>query len=157
MASLLDIPNIVKWIAAASTCRYAPCRCLRGNSDHRFASASYNSVQQFRNDRLLFLYSIIAIMSDSTSLPASLTKHLDYLAHPLPRQVSTRASLTHPVELQQRSAAGSETTGTGTTGTTLWLGAQLMAAYLAETLGYVDGQQSSKQVIELGGGVGYLG
>lgn len=95
-------------------------------------------------------------MSDSTSLPASITKHLDYLAHPLPRQISTRASLTHPVELQQRSAAGSETTGTGTTGTTLWLGAQLMAAYLAETLVYVGEQQSSKQVVELGGGVGYL-
>ena len=95
-------------------------------------------------------------MSDSTSLPASLTKHLDYLAHPLPRQVSTHASLIHPVELQQRSAACSENTGTGTTGTTLWLGAQLMAAYLAESLGYIDEGQSSKQVIELGGGVGYL-
>jgi hypothetical protein len=95
-------------------------------------------------------------MSDSTSLPASLTKHLDYLAHPLPRQVSTHANITHPVELQQRSTAGSETTGTGTTGTTLWLGAQLMSAYLAETLGFVGGTETPKKVVELGGGVGYL-
>lgn len=99
-------------------------------------------------------------MLDFTSQPASLTKHLDSLSHPLPRQVSTLANIPLFVELQQKSSASSDSTGTGTTGTTgttLWLGAQLMAAYLAETLPFVAaGHEAKKKVIELGGGVGYL-
>lgn len=97
------------------------------------------------------------IMLDFTSRPASVTKHLDSLSHPLPRQVSTLANIPHAVELQQMSSATSNSTGTGTTGTTLWLGAQLMAAYLAETLAFVQADQEPKRkIVELGGGVGYL-
>lgn len=99
-------------------------------------------------------------MLDFTSQPASLTKHLDSLSHPLPRQVSTLANIPLFVELQQKSSASSTGTGTGTTGTTgttLWLGAQLMAAYLSETLPFLAaGHGTKKKVIELGGGVGYL-
>jgi hypothetical protein len=99
-------------------------------------------------------------MLDFTSQPASLTKHLDSLSHPLPRQVSTLANISLFVELQQKSSTSSESKGTGTTGTTgttLWLGAQLMAAYLSETLAFIPADhEPRKKVVELGGGVGYL-
>lgn len=94
-------------------------------------------------------------MADSTSLPASLTKHMDNLEHPLPRQVSSRANLQQSVILQQRSSQGTDTTHT--TGTTLWLGAQILSAYLAETLAFTTpSAQPRRKAIELGGGVGFL-
>ncbi|KAJ9092443.1 hypothetical protein QFC21_006825 [Naganishia friedmannii] len=94
-------------------------------------------------------------MADSTSLPASLTKHMDSLEHPLPRQVSNRANLAQSVILQQRSSQGTDTTET--TGTTLWLGAQILSAYLAETLTFAPiSAEPRRKAIELGGGVGFL-
>ncbi len=91
-------------------------------------------------------------MTLSVPLPASLTKHVDVLRHAFP------GDPTAGVELVQRSAQDPQAArtagdgGTGTTGTTLWLGAQVMAAYIGETtLG-----KGKKRVLELGGGVGYL-
>ncbi|KAJ9114233.1 hypothetical protein QFC22_005685 [Naganishia vaughanmartiniae] len=94
-------------------------------------------------------------MEHSTSLPASLTKHMDCLEHPLPRQVSNRANVAQSVILQQRSSHGTDTTET--TGTTLWLGAQVLAAYLAETLTFAPtSAEPRRKAVELGGGVGFL-
>jgi len=142
-------------------------------------------------------------MSTPTCLPASLTKHLPTISHPLPRQCFTSQSNQDEsdmiVRLRQISSSSSSSTSitisdtgaepsrtdnvenqastsvasTGTTGTTLWLGGQLMSCYIAETLpnGFiasttaisrggesnrsVDGRRS-KRVLELGGGVGFL-
>ncbi len=112
-------------------------------------------------------------------LPASLTKHLETLSHPLPsrpevllkiNQIS--ASTITQDESNENVTAGS--TSTGTTGTTLWLGGQVMACYIADVIGRGDhdltksskgesreagdgsGKKKRKRVIELGGGVGYL-
>lgn len=102
----------------------------------------------------------------STCQPASLTKHLPLIHHPLPRQCLPPGS--EPDEsilrLKQVSSTtndGEQTAGsTGTTGTTLWLGGQLMGCYIAETLplGWVEesGVRRSKRVLELGGGIGFL-
>ena len=140
-------------------------------------------------------------MSSPTCLPASLTKHLPTISHPLPRQCFTSQSSNQDesdmiVRLRQISSSSSSTTSTtnssnraelngtgeqvstlvastGTTGTTLWLGGQLMSCYIAETLpnGFIasstgtgwDGENAcglggrkSKRVLELGGGVGFL-
>lgn len=97
-------------------------------------------------------------MPSHVPLPASMTKHVDLLRHAFP------GDPTSGVELVQRSRSIASTSGggtvqnderagegTGTTGTTLWLGAQVMAAYVGETVG-----KGSKRVLELGGGVGYL-
>lgn len=72
------------------------------------------------------------------------------------------------------AAAGTSTAGTGTTGTTLWLGAQVMAAYLSEVLpdknkkgrrgrggggkqgSHGEQGEKARPILELGGGVGYL-
>lgn len=69
-------------------------------------------------------------------LPASTTKHLATLHHALP----TREGL---LTLRQRNSNEE-----GTTGTTLWLGGQVLAAYLC-TL-------APKRVVELGSGIGFL-
>jgi hypothetical protein len=160
-------------------------------------------------------------MTTPTCLPASLTKHLPTISHPLPRQCFTSHSSqdesTTIVRLRQISSSSSSSpssqntssssnsseskppttkethsslpgsttlnptsvASTGTTGTTLWLGGQLMSCYIAEVLpngfiltpptstinnrdGGVDEKGSggngrrSKRVLELGGGVGFL-
>jgi hypothetical protein len=139
-------------------------------------------------------------MSTPTCLPASLTKHLQTISHPLPRQCFTSQSDQDEsdmiVRLRQISSSSSSSTSTtnspnrtqspgmenhpstsvastGTTGTTLWLGGQLMSCYIAETLpnGSITspagtaaeggsagdlGGRRSKRVLELGGGVGFL-
>lgn len=116
-------------------------------------------------------------MHDGPScLPASLTKHLPTLLHPLPRDSSIVFSLrqissdTSSREEQPNSTLSDASSdnkktaaakGTGTTGTTLWMGAQIMSCYALETLGKgnVDLGKAGgrrKRVIELGGGVGYL-
>jgi hypothetical protein len=96
-----------------------------------------------------------ATMPSRTSpLPASLTKHLSTLSHPLPKDPSTSLQLR---QVSESSASAGE--GTGTTGTTLWLGAQVLGCYLSETLGVGSaegGGKERKRILELGGGVGYL-
>ncbi|WVQ84148.1 hypothetical protein IAT38_006295 [Cryptococcus sp. DSM 104549] len=99
-------------------------------------------------------------------LPASQTKHLPLLTHPLPRHPSLHLSL------RQISSDSSTSSGsTGTTGTTLWLSAQVLSAYLSSLplpspsppAGAVDssvvpGAAAEKRlprVIELGAGIGY--
>lgn len=75
--------------------------------------------------------------SDSASpLPASATKHLTTLHHPLPTREAVLSLQQRAAESDSGGAAasngkGTETTGTGTTGTTLWIGGQVLAAYLA--------------------------
>lgn len=97
----------------------------------------------------------------SIPLPAPSTKHLPKLAHPLPREPDVAfdlgqrsiggsstatngyANKDHPIRNGSSGAGGSGGSGnglvsssvsTGTTGTTLWLGAQIMACYLRDTL-----------------------
>ncbi|WVO14197.1 hypothetical protein L204_101829 [Cryptococcus depauperatus] len=79
-------------------------------------------------------------------IPASLTKHLSILHHPLPQD----ASILLPIR-QVSSTSSSNGEGTGTTGTTLWSSAQVLSAYLAATLPSGMG----KKVIELGSGTGH--
>ena len=99
-------------------------------------------------------------------LPASETKHLAIIPHPLP-------SSSIVVNLQQRSAAQfpvgnqspddrtldeSSTGSTGTTGTTLWLGAQVLACYLTANLprGSYHDTKTPRHALELGSGTGYV-
>ena len=106
--------------------------------------------------------------------PASLTKHLPLIHHPLPRQClpagaeqdesilrlkqisSSNSDSRNDTDSSQEKGAGS----TGTTGTTLWLGGQLMSCYMAETLpagsAMESGRRRHKRVLELGGGIGFL-
>lgn len=130
----------------------------------------------------------------SSPLPASLTKHLDTISHPLPRDNITTFSLrqlssvpapavtSHPaVPASTPSAASTtfanapfssssssatrrvkdENESTGTTGTTLWLGGQVLSCYLSSLplptcTTNSRGEAQAKQAIELGAGVGYL-
>jgi predicted nicotinamide N-methyase len=77
-------------------------------------------------------------------LPASSTKHLSILHHPVPFTDKT-------LPLHQIS---SSTTGksTGTTGSTLWLSAQLLSLYLLS----LPSPRKSINVLDLGSGIGYL-
>ncbi|WWD07772.1 hypothetical protein V865_005876 [Kwoniella europaea PYCC6329] len=104
-------------------------------------------------------------------LPASQTKHLTNLSHPLPPPHSNIS-----VNLRQisSSSGGGGTGTTGTTGTTLWLSAQILSLYLSSTLGTStttnnknncngvrinrdddEGKKKQKVVLELGSGIGY--
>jgi predicted nicotinamide N-methyase len=89
-------------------------------------------------------------------LPASQTKHLAVLTHPIPRNP------TIVLELQQITSAPSipgraANTGTGTTGTTLWSSSQVIAAYLSSLAGITSPDTTkSHRVLELGSGVGYI-
>ncbi|WVQ69155.1 uncharacterized protein L199_007370 [Kwoniella botswanensis] len=103
-------------------------------------------------------------------LPASQTKHLTNLSHPLPPPHSNIS-----VNLRQisSSSGGGGTGTTGTTGTTLWLSAQILSLYLSSILGTSttsnnknncngvrinrddDDQKKQKVVLELGSGIGY--
>lgn len=94
-------------------------------------------------------------------LPAPSTKHVATLHTRLPRGDS--------VTLRQQAveASGSRL---GTTGTTLWLGAQVLSAYLSAAMGKEDGgakapslsapaakpEKARPRALELGAGVGYL-
>ncbi|KAL0240299.1 hypothetical protein I308_106549 [Cryptococcus tetragattii IND107] len=78
-------------------------------------------------------------------LPASHTKHIDLLSHPLPQDPSVVLSL------KQISSSGS--TSTGTTGTTLWLSGQVLSCYLSSLPSSTPGK--TLRVIELGAGIGY--
>jgi len=77
-------------------------------------------------------------------LPASSTKHLSILHHPIPFTDTT-------LPLRQIS---SSTTGesTGTTGSTLWLSAQLLSLYLLS----LPSPRKRTTVLDLGSGIGYL-
>jgi hypothetical protein len=108
----------------------------------------------------------------STCQPASLTKHLLLIHHPLPRQCLPPGAEQDEsiLRLKQISFSNSSSddnysrekgaSSTGTTGTTLWLGGQLMSCYIAETLPagstLNNGQRQHKRVLELGGGIGFL-
>ncbi|WWD22097.1 hypothetical protein CI109_106586 [Kwoniella shandongensis] len=104
-------------------------------------------------------------------LPASHTKHLDLLAHPIPRQPD---HLLLPLrQISSSSSEGATKNGngsTGTTGTTLWLSGQVLACYLSSLpLPTTTASSSSKsnpnfgqngntprpRVLELGSGIGY--
>ena len=76
--------------------------------------------------------------------PASSTKHLSILHHSIPFTDKT-------LPLQQIS---SSTTGesTGTTGSTLWLSAQLLSLYLLS----LPSPRRNITVLDLGSGIGYL-
>ncbi|WVR04553.1 hypothetical protein IAU60_001560 [Kwoniella sp. DSM 27419] len=141
--------------------------------------------------------------------PASHTKHIAELDHPLPRDLSTRLSIRQissttsgPDRVSQvtpvpapahaptltaasdprpysRSVAPTGSASTGTTGTTLWLSAQILSLYLSSLPGPTSGSSSravrvdtgvgandtdkskgqgsgrSNKVLELGGGTGY--
>lgn len=99
----------------------------------------------------------------SDPLPASQTKHLPVLLHPLPRdlttlltlrQLSSRPSSTSILASTTPAPLGSDSvSGTGTTGTTLWLSAQIVAVYLSSLL---LPSTSSRRVLDLGSGVGYI-
>ncbi|WVF69914.1 hypothetical protein IAT40_004698 [Kwoniella sp. CBS 6097] len=86
----------------------------------------------------------MTIMDPNVPLPASQTKHLPHLSHPLPkhphihlplRQISSSASSSTSSTVSDSSlAANTPETGvqsTGTTGTTLWLSAQILSLYLS--------------------------
>jgi predicted nicotinamide N-methyase len=77
-------------------------------------------------------------------LPASSTKHLSILHHHIPFTPTT-------LPLRQIS---SSTTGesTGTTGSTLWLSAQLLSLYLLS----LPAPRKRVTVLDLGSGIGYL-
>ncbi|TXT10695.1 hypothetical protein VHUM_02200 [Vanrija humicola] len=75
-------------------------------------------------------------------LPAPATKHVAALQHALPRSELV-------LTLRQRTATA-DGRDTGTTGTTLWLGGQVLAAYLASL------PPSPGAAVELGAGVGFL-
>ncbi|ODN85651.1 hypothetical protein L198_07479 [Cryptococcus wingfieldii CBS 7118] len=81
-------------------------------------------------------------------LPASHTKHLPVIHHPLPNHLSIELPV-RQISSDSSSASGS----TGTTGTTLWLSAQVLSAYLS-SLPVPSGGKSVK-VLELGGGTGF--
>ncbi|ODN80395.1 hypothetical protein L202_02646 [Cryptococcus amylolentus CBS 6039] len=81
-------------------------------------------------------------------LPASHTKHLPVIHHPLPNRLSIELPI-RQISSDSSSASGS----TGTTGTTLWLSAQVLSAYLS-SLPAPSGGKSVK-VLELGGGTGF--
>lgn len=78
-------------------------------------------------------------------LPASHTKHLELLFHPLPQDPSVI------LPLKQISSSGS--TSIGTTGTTLWLSAQVLSSYLSSLPSSMP--EKALRVIELGAGIGY--
>ncbi|OXH33119.1 hypothetical protein J008_03093 [Cryptococcus neoformans] len=78
-------------------------------------------------------------------LPASHTKHLDLLSHPLPQDSSVI------LPLKQISSSGS--TSTGATGTTLWLSGQVLSSYLSSLPSSMS--EKTLRVIELGAGIGY--
>lgn len=78
-------------------------------------------------------------------LPAPATKHVGALQHALPRSDVV-------LTLQQRTATADGKKDTGTTGTTLWLGGQVLAAYLAS----LPPPAAGTRALELGAGVGFL-
>ncbi|WWC59326.1 uncharacterized protein I303_101878 [Kwoniella dejecticola CBS 10117] len=93
-------------------------------------------------------------------LPASHTKHLTTLIHPLPPPFEDTS-----ISLRQVSE-GIDGRGTGTTGTTLWLSSQILSLYLSSILPSVTPRSGSvgngsrtktkgKKILELGGGIGY--
>lgn len=82
-------------------------------------------------------------------LPASETKHLPLLHHPVPG-----TSVVLPLR-QVSSSTTSEDGSTGTTGTTLWLSAQLLALYLLTSSAPTSGA-GRKLALDLGSGIGYL-
>lgn len=87
----------------------------------------------------------------SPPLPASSTKHLDVISHPLPRDALT------VLPLEQLSSDPDSAKSTGTTGTTLWLGGQVLSCYLSSLpLPARSPAKPAKRAIELGAGVGYL-
>lgn len=118
----------------------------------------------------------------SSPLPASSSKDADELLHPLPRDADLVLRLRQISSVTSSNARREGAQTTGTTGTTLWLGAQVMACYLRDTLGDVQTTSFStpsssrrptdattsrdhdtlvpvprrKRAIELGSGVGYL-
>lgn len=77
-------------------------------------------------------------------LPAPSTKHVATLHTRLPRG--------DEVVLRQQ-AVDADGARLGTTGTTLWLGAQVLSAYLSEAIKY---KPHRGRALELGAGVGYL-
>lgn len=96
----------------------------------------------------------------STPLPASSTKHLDVVHHSLPRDHLTVFQL---CQISATSSTGrngtTESESTGTTGTTLWLGGQVLACYLSALAPAPSASASKTNVkcaVELGAGVGYL-
>jgi predicted nicotinamide N-methyase len=76
--------------------------------------------------------------------PASSTKHLSILHHPIP--FADKRLALHQIS--------SSTTGesTGTTGSTLWLSAQLLSLYLLS----LPSPRRNVTVLDLGSGIGYL-
>lgn len=98
--------------------------------------------------------------------PASNTKHLKEIVHPLPKHSTTLLTLSQISSVEGGHGQGS--TSTGTTGTTLWTGGQVLACYLSslntktppknpdKEVKVEDGDVSDKSIIELGAGIGYL-
>lgn len=85
-----------------------------------------------------------SLAMDGDVLPAPSTKHVATLHTRLPRGDEV-------VLRQQAVDAGGARLGT--TGTTLWLGAQVLSAYLASA---IEAKPSRGRALELGAGVGYL-
>lgn len=115
-------------------------------------------------------------MNNEPPQPASETKHLSILHHPIPG-----SSIIVP--LRQLSSSTIDGNSTGTTGTTLWLSSQLLALYISSLpppaqirLKYTDngnggdynrnrdqgrgpydeGKIERQRVLDLGSGIGYL-
>ncbi|WWC86992.1 uncharacterized protein L201_001873 [Kwoniella dendrophila CBS 6074] len=97
-------------------------------------------------------------------LPASQTKHLTNLSHPLtPPNQQINVTLNQISSIP--SSDGSSDGSTGTTGTTLWLSSQILSLYLSSVLAASSAtskieslnaiQKGKKRVFELGGGIGY--
>ncbi|WVQ74086.1 hypothetical protein IAR50_003671 [Cryptococcus sp. DSM 104548] len=81
-------------------------------------------------------------------LPASQTKHLPVIYHPLPNHLSVE------LPIRQISSDSSSSSGsTGTTGTTLWLSAQVLSAYLSSLPAPSNGKPA--RALELGGGTAF--
>lgn len=78
-------------------------------------------------------------------LPASDTKHLSLLHHSVPGSAVV-------LPLKQLSSKSAEGGSTGTTGTTLWLSAQLLALYFSS----LPASSRGRTVVDLGSGIGFL-
>lgn len=97
-----------------------------------------------RNSALPFAASVSLTSLSHMALPAPETKNLPVLHHPLPGGSTAL--------LNQRA----RDQGEGTTGTTLWLGAQVLSAFLAKHGTTSMDRDPKLRALELGAGVGLL-
>lgn len=107
-----------------------------GTEDGSILKAEIKQLSRHFSKPLIAQFPRVSPAATTTMLPAGETKHLPILSAALPKG--------RIVTLRQLNDNQS------TTGTTLWPGGQVLAAYLA------DSKPSNARVLELGAGIGYL-